>query len=131
VNLQVSDTKEIHITVKYIYGKHPGRKEHRNFLMRSLSLIFLIFLIFVAMLYTAIGIRFSTTRKRHIHLALFFLTGMFTGIIGGFTVIYNLTITRHVVIFDIAWSRWLLVTLLAIIFGGLLSIIVLLRIWRK
>ena len=95
--------------------------------MKVLSLIILVVLVFTAVLYTTIGLKFSLAKKSRCILTSSFLIGLVIGLIGGFVAIYNLKISKDVAIFDIELARWIMVTLLAVLFGGLVSFFIYLK----
>ncbi|OGW37250.1 MAG: hypothetical protein A2Y97_02035 [Nitrospirae bacterium RBG_13_39_12] len=99
--------------------------------MRVFNLILLLFLLSILLIYTLIGLRFSFSKKHSKHLTVPFVIGIVIGVIGGFIVIYQLKISSGSVSFDIELSRWLAVTVIAIILGGLLSLYIFLRMRRK
>jgi hypothetical protein len=88
-------------------------------------------LVFIAVLYTTIGLKFSLAKKRRGVLTFSFLIGLVIGLIGGFVAIYNLKITKDVVIFNVELERWVAITLLAVVLGGLVSFFIHGRIRKK
>jgi len=94
-------------------------------------LIILIFLVFLAFFYTYIGLKFIRTARKRKGLTPFFVLGIFIGIIGGFAVFYNLKIMENALYFTIQYKRWWYLTVASIIFGGVLSIVIYLKVTKK
>lgn len=93
--------------------------------------IILIFLIFLVLLYAYIGLKFTRTPRRRKRLTPFFVLGLLIGIIGGVVVFYNMKITENALYFNVQFKRWWFLTVASIIFGGLLSLFIYLKVNKK
>ncbi len=99
--------------------------------MNAFCLILIAFLIFIALIYTYIGLRFSLITRKRKGLTHCFILGLFIGVIGGFIGFYNLEITKGGIYFNIRFERWWVITILSICIGGLLSLLIYSRVIKK
>jgi hypothetical protein len=100
--------------------------------MNAYNIILLLaILIFIAFIYTYIGLRFSLFKKKSKRLTHYFILGLIIGLAGGFILFYNLEIMKDVVYFNIRFGRWLLMTILSIFSGGLISFYIYFKIIKK
>jgi len=99
--------------------------------MNTFCLILLALLIFIASIYTYIGLRFSLITRKHRGLTPYFILGLFIGIIGGLIIFYNLEITKGGFYFNIRFERWWVITILSIFLGGLLSLLIYSKVIKK
>ncbi len=99
--------------------------------MNTFCLILLALLIFIASIYTYIGLRFSLVTRKHRGLTPCFILGLFIGVIGGLIILYNLKITKGAFYFDIRFEWWWIVTVVSIFVGGLISLLIYLKVTKK
>ena len=84
-----------------------------------LAILFL--LISVVLIYSYVGLKFTKDKKSS---KLYFILGLFIGMIGGFIVFYVLHTTKGASSFKSLLSWWRLVTTLSIIVGGLIILLI-------